>query len=66
MKTYTTKPSEKFAGWYCIVRWNVLKEEYEPIEVEQYPTLEQAEARANELNEAEKEDNENYEKGGKK
>ena len=64
MQKYVASPKSDLSGSYIVEKWDVVKRQYFPLKGEEYPTKEQAEERAHELNEAEKEDNDNYEKGG--
>lgn len=66
MQTYVASPKSDLSGWYIIEKWDLVQQQYFPLNGEKYPTKEQAEDRARELNRMEKEDSENFDKGLKK
>ena len=63
MQTYVSAPKGDMSGWYIVEKWNTIEQRYIPLKGEEYPTEDQAKARASELNRTEKEDNK---EGGEK
>lgn len=57
MQKYSSQPSEK--GGYEVIRWNELLNKWESIKGEIYPTEEQSQKRAAELNKEYEEESKN-------
>lgn len=64
MQIYVASPKDDLSGKYIVEKWDEIKQQYIPLKGEEYPTWEQAEERARELNEALRQDNKDKKEGG--